>query len=133
MSAKIKCIMLVDDNEDDNFFHKSILEETNIAEHIQVTESGIEAIEYLQKTDDAPGLIFLDINMPKMNGWEFLEEYNQLNIGQKAKVIIIMLTTSLNPADKEKAALIPDISGFETKPLTAEMITRVMDKYFPDK
>src|SRR5690349_10546394 len=102
MKKKLNCVMLIDDNEDDNFFHKIVLKETGIAEYIKVAESGFEALDFLKQENKIPELIFLDINMPKMNGWEFLEEYRKLNDEQKARVIIIMLTTSLNPADRKK-------------------------------
>ena len=65
-----------------------------------------------------------------MNGWEFLENYRKLEKRQHGKVVIIMLTTSLNPDDKIRAQKIPEISGFENKPLTTEMIDRVLTKFF---
>jgi len=133
MKQKLNCVMLVDDNEDDNFFHKIVLKETGIAEHIKVAESGFEALDFLKNENKIPELIFLDINMPKMNGWEFLEEYRKLNDEQKARVIIIMLTTSLNPADRKKALVIPEVDGFETKPLTHETLSEIIERHFPDK
>jgi CheY-like chemotaxis protein len=130
MIEKLNCIMLIDDNEDDNFYHKMIIRELDLAEHIEVAETGFEALELLSKTTTTPNLIFLDINMPAMNGWEFLEEYRKLNEERKAQIIIIMLTTSLNPIDKKRAEKIPEINGFETKPLTTEMLKKIFDKFF---
>ncbi len=100
MKRKLDCIMLIDDNEDDNFYHQIVIRDMEITNEIKIAESGFEALEMLTKENDAPELIFLDINMPAMNGWEFLDEYNKLSDEQKASVIIIMLTTSLNPADR---------------------------------
>ncbi|HKB44406.1 MAG TPA: hypothetical protein VKC90_08445, partial [Chitinophagaceae bacterium] len=77
-------------------------------------------------------LIFLDINMPAMNGWEFLDKYNELDQQHKGKVITVMLTTSLNPDDKLKANDNPIISRFETKPLTSEKLHAILRKYFPE-
>jgi len=122
--------MLIDDNEDDNFYHKMIIREVDLADQVEVAETGFEALNILKSEIHTPELIFLDINMPAMNGWEFLEEYKKLNDGQKAEIIIIMLTTSLNPLDKKRAEQIPEISGFETKPLTPEMLKRIFDQFF---
>jgi len=69
--------------------------------------------------------------MPAMNGWEFLEEYKQLDENQRAKVIMIMLTTSLNQADEDKANSISDINGFMRKPLTHEAMEGLMSEHFP--
>jgi CheY-like chemotaxis protein len=65
-----------------------------------------------------------------MNGWDFLEQYKDLDIKQKAKIVIVMLTTSGNPADREKAEYIEEVTGFKTKPLTEEMLTELLDNYF---
>jgi len=132
MKRKLDCIMLIDDNEDDNFYHQIVIRDMEITNQIKIAESGLEALEMLTKENDAPELIFLDINMPAMNGWEFLDEYNKLSDEQKASVIIIMLTTSLNPADRNKAQKIPVVHGFETKPLTREKLRITIERYFPD-
>jgi CheY-like chemotaxis protein len=130
MMKKLNCVMLIDDNEDDNFYHKMIIREVDLAKNVEVAETGFEALDLLKKGTHIPELIFLDINMPAMNGWEFLEEYKKLKAEQKAQIVIIMLTTSLNPADKKRAEKIPEIDGFETKPLSAEMLERIFKKFF---
>lgn len=130
MIQELNCIMLIDDNDDDNFYHKMVIREADITKQIEVAESGFEALDFLKKGDLIPELIFLDINMPAMNGWEFLDEYRKLSEEQKARIVIIMLTTSLNPADRKKAEKIPEINGFETKPLTVEMLKRIYEKFF---
>jgi CheY-like chemotaxis protein len=132
MQKQLSCVLLIDDNEDDNYYHELILRETGAAQQIQIAETGNSALDFLQKTSAAPELIFLDINMPRMNGWEFLERYKKLKIDQKANVVIIMLTTSLNPEDAIKAKTIPEIDGFESKPLTPEMIKKIMKKFFSE-
>lgn len=133
MKKKLNSILLVDDDDDDNFYHKIIIDKMNIANKIDFAVNGIEALAYLDNNHHTPpDIIFLDLNMPKMNGWEFLEEYKGLNIAQKAKVLIIILTTSLNPDHKKKADEIKDVTGFETKPLSVEILQQIMDEHFSD-
>jgi CheY-like chemotaxis protein len=133
MKQKLKCILLVDDDPDDNMYHRIIIEEMNIAEKIDVVLNGLEAITYLKKENQTPPeLIFLDINMPKMNGWEFLEQYKLLDAKQRARVVIVILTTSANPDHVKKAQQIKEVTGFETKPLDKEMMTDLLKDHFKD-
>jgi CheY-like chemotaxis protein len=136
MNSKINCILLIDDDEPTNFFTQIILEESGCTDNIKVTQSGREALDYLTKSETSgndpeypsPDLIFLDINMPAMNGWEFLEEYKKIETVNKR--VIIMLTTSLFPEDRIKAQQMPEVAGFEHKPLTEEKVKEIMSKYF---
>lgn len=137
MKQKLNCVLVIDDDEPTIFFTRMILEESGCTDHIKVMQSGQEALDYLAKSEQAgcdasrypsPDLIFLDINMPAMDGWEFLVEYRNLNVADK--IIVVMLTTSLFPEDKLKAEEMPEISGFENKPLTAEKLHKVLEKYF---
>lgn len=126
--------MLIDDDKATNFLHKEIIRETGLVNKVVDMESGYEALEYLEKMEDGkypqPDIIFLDINMPAMSGWEFLEEYDKLDEGKKAKIVVVMLTTSINPDDKETATSKELIDGFFNKPLTFEIIERVIDENF---
>jgi CheY-like chemotaxis protein len=133
MKKKLNCILLVDDNREDNVFHQIILKKMNIVNRIDIVLNGVEALEYLRKENQTPPeLIFLDINMPKMNGWEFLEQYKHLDAKQKARVVIMILSTSANPDDIRKAKEIKEVTGFETKPLTEKMMLEILNQHFQD-
>jgi CheY-like chemotaxis protein len=130
---KLNCIMLIDDNPDDNMIHERVIRKADAAKHIIVRENALAALAYLQNKhlheDAHPDLIFLDINMPGMNGWEFLLEYNKLDKELQGKVIVVMLTTSKNPDDKARALEFNIAFDFKTKPLTKEMLEETIDKY----
>ena len=141
MKKKLNCILLIDDDEPTNFLHRMMLEQADCTRHIQIVQSGQDALDFLMhkgKYENAPDcphpdLIFLDINMPAMDGWEFLDRYRQLPSAQKAAIVMIMLTTSLNPDDHLRAREIPEVSGFEHKPLKAHRLKEILESYFPDK
>ena len=98
MHTKLKCIMLIDDNPDDNFFHEREIKKSDFEIVVIKKNSAVAALEYLKANKEVafklPDLIFLDINMDGMDGWEFLKEYNLLAKELQSKVVIIMLTTS---------------------------------------
>src|ERR1700739_785605 len=101
MKKKFKSILLIDDNAADNRYNQIILEEMNVVDKIEIAASGTDALKILENTDQSqPRLILLDINMPKMNGWEFLEAYKNLPPDNKHEQIVVILTTSMNPEDK---------------------------------
>ena len=133
MKRKLNCILLVDDDPDDNEFHQIIIKGMDIVNRTDVVVNGLEALAYLKRENKTPPeLIFLDINMPKMNGWEFLEQYKFLDAKQRAKVLIVILTTSANPDDMKKAKEIEEVTGFETKPLSEELLTEILQEHFQD-
>ncbi|HWK07254.1 MAG TPA: response regulator [Puia sp.] len=141
MKTKLDCILLIDDDEPTNFLNKMTVEQTGCARHVAIAQSGQEGLDFLMGQRSAvndtdcphPDLIFLDINMPAMDGWEFMEKYKQLPKEQKASIVLIMLTTSLNPDDEEKTKHIPEISGFENKPLKERQLEQILEKYFGDR
>lgn len=137
MENKLNCILLIDDDESTNFLHEIIINQAGIANQVISLLSGPAALDYLQKKMNGeypkPDLIFLDINMPGMNGWEFLDEYKKLEKSQQGKFVVVMLTTSLHPQDAERAQGMNEINDFMNKPLTIEMLNDVIEKYFPDR
>ena len=137
MKKKLKCILLIDDDEPTNFLNKLILEEMNCAERIQIAKSGREAISFLtdgetNKNLIMPDLVFVDINMPAMDGWEFLDLFTVVSDSRKKKSVTIMLTTSLNPEDEMKSSTVARVNGYRRKPLSREMMEDILAEYFPD-
>jgi CheY-like chemotaxis protein len=131
---ELDCIMLVDDNDDDNFFHERVIKKSKAAKVVIAFQKPMEALEYLKShkhsRDRHPDLIFLDINMPKMNGWEFLNEYDSLDKRSQVQAIVVMLTTSENEDDRSKAMALNIASDFKSKPLTKEMLEEVISRFF---
>ncbi len=132
MEYKLNCILLIDDDEAVNFIHNRVIKKAGCTNDVVVARNGQEGIEFLTTKVDGkypqPDLIFLDINMPVMNGWEFLAEYKKLEKEQKGRELIVMLTTSLNPDDKEMAKKIGDIDNFHPKPLDVENLNKILQK-----
>ena len=135
---KVNCILLIDDNPADNEFHKIRINKADVCNHIEIATSGKMALDYITKAAEPnegeahpkPELIFLDINMPTMNGFEFLEEYKKLDDKLKSKVVI-MLTNSLNPDDQKRAMETKEISEYQNKPLSVKTLQDTIGKYFP--
>lgn len=118
--------ILIDDNEADNVFHEIMIRRAGFTGDILVFESGIEALHYLN-TDPLiiPTCIYLDINMPLMDGFEFALQATPLLMGKPA-VVVMMLTSSDAPQDRARAAQTPLIQGFVTKPLTRERVREIL-------
>jgi CheY-like chemotaxis protein len=134
----LDCILLVDDDETSNFINKTIIELEEIDAFIQIANDGIEALEYLTCTGKfsekseypQPGIILLDINMPRMNGWEFMAEYKKLPENQKGRIVLAMLTSSLDQGDIDKANKNKDLMGLINKPLNPEKLNTIIKQHF---
>lgn len=116
---KVKHIVIIDDDDISNFVTMKTLECYNIADKITVFDRPLEALNYL-KTNENPDIILLDIKMPLMNGFEFIEEFNKLN----SKSIIILLSSSIYSKDKDKAK--ENGVGYMSKPLKATMFQQYL-------
>ena len=119
MRQKIPTVLLVDDDEAVNFINERVLRKTGVADRIVAVTGGQEALDYIVG-EQVPDLILLDINMPGMSGWEFLEKFEQLEERYRTPTVIMMLTTSLNPDDEARGRALGVIEDFMRKPLTAE-------------
>jgi CheY-like chemotaxis protein len=133
---KLKSILMVDDDNSTNFLHELILKNAGCTEHFHFSLNGEEALNYLrqqyQSKGTLPEIIFLDINMPVMNGWEFLEEFALLPAEIRQSVKVVMLTTSVNPDDEERAISIPWVKAFRNKPVSESMIQEIAETCLQD-
>jgi CheY-like chemotaxis protein len=131
---KLACILLVDDDNTTNFVNRMLLEDLAVTEKVIEAKNGQEAIKFLQEqsqNNGCPQLILLDVKMPVMDGFEFLEAYEKLEFEQKESIIIVMLTTSLHPRDVERLQHLP-IKGYLNKPLTKDKMLDLLSQHFPN-
>jgi CheY-like chemotaxis protein len=129
---KLNSILLVEDDEATNYISQMVIKKLDCAKHVQVAWNGADALDYIKQCEEHaclhPELILLDINMPGLNGWEFIEEYSKLK--EKTKVVVVMLSTSQNPDDRKRADNNPVIAGFRSKPLTPAVMEEIISRYF---
>lgn len=121
MAICFKTCLLIDDNYIDNFVTRKILEGGNFAESIVVVRSATEAIASLSAGTIKPDVIFLDVRMPLMSGFEFLDEYDKIDM-DKSNIKIFMLSSSLDPMDMRKSTDNKYITQFIHKPLTQKAL-----------
>ena len=131
---KLDQVLLVDDDPTNNFLNKRLLKRLDVAEHILLAANGQEALALLKEADTAPqtsypALILHDIQMPIMNGIEFLQAYQQLPPAQRRATTVVVLTTSMDPRDLIRLEALP-AAGRITKPLTLEKLDAVLQQHF---
>jgi len=121
--------MLVDDNDTDNFISKRIIEITKFSNDVIVKNSGKSALDYLEEHKDSPeaipDIIFLDINMPIVDGFVFLYEYEKFSNVVKDKCRVIILSSSDNKRDIDKIINNDFVIKFVTKPLTEKTLDEI--------
>lgn len=132
--TKLSCILLVDDDQTTNFLNQLLLNKLGVAEQLLVALNGQEALAQLAThcaapSPACPALILLDVNMPGMNGLQFLEAYQQLPPAQRGAPVIVMLTTSLHPRDVARVEQF-GVAGFVSKPLTEAKVQQILQQHF---
>jgi CheY-like chemotaxis protein len=124
-------IMLIDDDFSTNYYHQIILKEAHIAKDLTICKSADNALEKLKSLSIAPDIIFLDINMPKKDGWDFLKEYRQLDDRKKAKMLVMLSSTELPHGIKEeKKQNIDLVDAFNLKPLMVKEVSSLINQLY---
>ncbi len=126
-TVKKKKVMIIDDNEIDIFINQKVLEFNNFASEIINMQAAQNAIDQLQSSvlEDIPDLIFLDLNMPIIDGFRFLYEFSLMPDQVRSKVKIVVLTSSDNSNDKEKVGANADVLTYISKPLNDHKLNQI--------
>jgi CheY-like chemotaxis protein len=133
---KLAKVLLVDDDQTINFLHTQLLKRFMVVEQLLVAHNGLEALQTLAQTCDEPDpsaeptLVLLDLNMPVMNGLEFLETYQQHPLAQKCRLVIVVLTTSEYSRDLERIKALSIAADILAKPLTQEKMETILHRHF---
>ncbi len=129
-ASKVNLVMLVDDNDTDNFLSKKIMEHVHFAEQILIKNTGKSALEYLHENQDdlskIPDIIFLDINMPIVDGFVFLFEYENFPAHVLEKIKVIVLSSSNNKRDINRFLNNKFVHQFISKPLSEKALLELV-------
>lgn len=126
-------VIIVDDDKMVLYFHRILMEESGLSKSPVLCMNGKEALDYLVR-EDTPSKIYcvlLDINMPVMNGWEFLDEVEHNPVSER--MVVVVVTSSIDKADKKKAAGYPIVFDYLEKPLSLEMLRTLRERLMLDK
>jgi len=134
--SKLHTVLLIDDDEINNLICTKIIKKNDFAENIVTCLSARQALNYLQEALQEenekllPDLILLDINMPAMNGWDFLNQYEQIEDMKSEEIVLIMLSSSMYVDDINRAKTFNSVADYITKPLTAAHLQQIREKFF---
>lgn len=127
---KIETLYVIDDDDTYQFIIQKVVEETRLVDQIRLFSNGKEALTFLEsaitKNQILPDVILLDISMPVMDGWEFLENFILLNPTVGKKITIYLVSSSVNPRDVEKARNIAEVTDYVVKPISKEKLIELI-------
>lgn len=137
MEKVIECVLLIDDDKVTNFYNKRVVSKINNFKEINTATNGQKALDYINNSKNGlckkPDLIFLDINMPAMNGWEFIEEFKKIDTTFTSSIKIVMLTTSNSPEDYERSLTLDSVDDFINKPLSIDLLSNLIEHHYSIK
>lgn len=127
---RIKNLALVDDDDIFAFLTKMTIEDSNLVDMVKVFRNGKEAIDFLSENSDdpmqLPEVILLDLSMPVMDGWQFLEEYVNIKPRIGKKIVIYIVSSSISPGDVVRAQNISEVTDYLIKPITKEHLVEML-------
>lgn len=130
--TKIDTVYIVDDDDVYAYAVRRLISIQKLCNHVEVFKNGKEAITFFKsasfETDDTSNIILLDVRMPEMNGWEFIEAFSALDYAKKDNFDLYMISSSIDPKDTKRAAEIPLIKKYIFKPITLEDLKLVFYK-----
>lgn len=132
--STLRRVVLIDDDQVSNFVCESIIKGERFADEVYSFEWASDALEYLKKTsetdpDNFPDLIFLDINMPGMDGWAFIQEYRKLPEEITQKCSLFMLSSAVDRKDIICAKSHEEVKDFFSKPLSPEILAIIREEF----
>lgn len=131
--SPIKTLCLVDDDSIFRFLTQSVIKHTNLVNQVKAFANGLEALDFLkdgarQNPQDLPEVILLDLTMPVMDGWEFLEEYDRLHTRFRKKIPLYVVSSSISPADIEKSRAMNTVTDYIVKPITKDKVMDIISR-----
>jgi CheY-like chemotaxis protein len=124
--AKFQNVMVIDDNRIDLYIASRMITQNNFGKKVMQYSSAIEALKYMQKNRDnipeLPEVIFVDIYMPGMSGFEFMKEYDKLSTSLKNNCKVFIISSSLDEQDITRADIDENIVAMKQKPITKEFL-----------
>ena len=133
---KLQKILIIDDDPMTTHLHKRLLEKFDLSHQVEIALGGEEALQLIKENidteneDQIPQLIFVDLNMPFMDGFQFLEAYQSLEFKNKDSVVVSVLTSSYSMSDINRVKEYPVVSDYIVKPLTQEKMIELMERHF---
>lgn len=127
----IDTLCIVDDDSVFQFITQKVVEKTRLVRNIKVFSNGLEAIEFLKSVREdpeaLPDVILLDLAMPVLNGWDFLEEYVALRPSLGKQIVLYIVSSSIDPKDIERARSISEVTDFIIKPVTRDKFVAMVE------
>ncbi len=127
MIAPSTCVVLIEDDQAMNYYHQRLFVKQNFADEVLSYHSAVEALDGIKNLQQVARLyIFLDLNMPQMNGWQFIEELENIKFDTNTQIKLFVLSSSVNPNDMIKAKQNLSVTDYLSKPLSIETITNII-------
>lgn len=131
MIAPSTCVVLIEDDQALNYYHQRLFVKQNFADEVLSYHSAVEALDGIKSLQHVTQLyIFLDLNMPQMNGWQFIDELEKIKFDTNTQIKLFVLSSSVNPNDMMKTKQNSVVTDYFSKPLSIETITNIITTNF---